>query len=198
MILEIGCGVGYSTQALLKDGHKVVAVEKNQECLLKAKNRLSDYEEVFFVQGDIVKDEFRNQIIQNQQADAVICWNPGTQMDAKSLQYYLPFMIDYGLKLDQIMQNPASSYTEMMLWHVCKMAKAMGVPIHIIDRCGEVNESTDDYYHSLGGETGFKQVQFDVLEAESISDGGVPLVSQGELMKEQKVSIIFVSVLLIP
>lgn len=59
----------------------------------------------------------------------------------------------------------------MMLWHACKMAKAMGVPIHIIDRCGEMDENMADYYYTLGGETGFKQVQFDAMEAEAISDG---------------------------
>ena len=99
-ILELGCGVGYSTQTLLKDGHKVVAVEKNQDCVLKAQDLLSDHAKVSFIHGDIVEDEFRNQIIQNQHVDAVICWNPGTQMDAKSLQYYVPFMIDYGLTPD--------------------------------------------------------------------------------------------------
>lgn len=55
-----------------------------------------------------------------------------------------------------------------------------------------------DYYHTLGGETGFKQVQFDAMKAETISDRGVPLVSNGVLMNDLKVPIIFVSVLFIP
>ena len=40
----------------------------------------------------------------------------------------------------------------MMLWYACKMAKTMGAPIHIIDRCGKVDENTVDYYQTLGTE----------------------------------------------
>ena len=36
-VLEIGCGTGYSTLALVRKGFKVIAVDKNQECLNKAK-----------------------------------------------------------------------------------------------------------------------------------------------------------------
>lgn len=32
-ILEIGCGVGYSTLALLKNGHSVTSIEENPECI---------------------------------------------------------------------------------------------------------------------------------------------------------------------
>ena len=30
-VLEIGCGVGYSTVSLINDGHIVIAVDKNRE-----------------------------------------------------------------------------------------------------------------------------------------------------------------------
>ncbi len=39
-ILEIGCGVGYSTLSLLKDGHSVVSVEENPECINLTKELL--------------------------------------------------------------------------------------------------------------------------------------------------------------
>jgi hypothetical protein len=73
----------------------------------------------------------------------------------------------------------------------------MNIPIHIIDRVGELNESLAEYYKKLGVETGFSHVQFDTMEGETVSDGGVPLVSQGILMRAPKIPIYFVSVLFI-
>ena len=40
-ILEVGCGTGYSTLALVEKGYKVIALDKNPECLEKAKKLLS-------------------------------------------------------------------------------------------------------------------------------------------------------------
>ena len=199
-ILELGCGVGYSTLSLTNDSHMVLAVEKNHECVMMAKDLLYENgreSEVSFLEGDIIDETFRNDIIEGQTADVVICWNPGTQMDIDSLRQYIPFMLEYGLTLEQIKENPASSYTEMLLWNACKIAKAMNIPIHIIDRVGELNESLAEYYKKLGFETGFSHVQFDTMEGETVSDGGVPLVSQGILMRAPKIPIYFVSVLFI-
>lgn len=197
-VLEIGCGVGYSTLSLIKDGHKVIVVEKNHNCVLMTKNLLRERgheTEVNILEGDIVDESFRNSLISNQEVDAVICWNPGTQLDVDSLLHYVPFMLEYGLTSEQIKENPASSYTEMMLWYACKMAKTMGAPIHIIDRCGKVDENTVDYYQTLGTEVGFSHFQIGTMEAETISDGGVPLQSQGVLMNVHRMPVIFVSVL---
>ncbi|MFA7891943.1 class I SAM-dependent methyltransferase [Pseudomonas putida] len=40
--LEIGCGVGYSTLALLQQGHTVVCVEENPQCIAATRKRLAD------------------------------------------------------------------------------------------------------------------------------------------------------------
>lgn len=197
-VLELGCGVGYSTLSLINNGHKVTAVEKNPECVLRANNLLleADHEaDAIFLEGDITDESFRNSIIESQKVDVVVCWSPGTQQDKNSLQYYVPSMLEYGLTIEQINENPASSYTEMMLWHACKMAKAMGAPMHIIDRCGKIDENTVAYYQALGSEIGFAGIQLGSMEAETISDGGVPLVSQGRLMNVKKMPVTFVSVL---
>lgn len=195
-VLELGCGVGYSTLSLVNDGHKVISVEKNHECILMAKDLIKENgceTEVNILEGDIVDECFRNIIVSDVKADVVICWNPGTQFDKDSLLHYVPFMLEYGLTLEQIKDNPSSSYIEMMLWHTCKMAKTMDVPVHIIDRCGGVDENTTDYYRTLGAETGFSHFQIGTMEAETISDGGVPLLSQGVLMNVQRMPIVFVS-----
>lgn len=41
-ILEIGCGVGHSTLALLQQGHTVVCVEENPQCIAATRKRLAD------------------------------------------------------------------------------------------------------------------------------------------------------------
>lgn len=40
--LEIGCGVGHSTLALLQQGHTVVCVEENPQCIAATRKRLAD------------------------------------------------------------------------------------------------------------------------------------------------------------
>ena len=40
-VLEIGCGTGYSTLALLEKGFDVIAIEKNEECIRKAEQLVS-------------------------------------------------------------------------------------------------------------------------------------------------------------
>ncbi|SFT72824.1 Methyltransferase domain-containing protein [Paraburkholderia aspalathi] len=39
-VLEIGCGAGHSTQALLALGHKITAIEENPHCIEATRNRL--------------------------------------------------------------------------------------------------------------------------------------------------------------
>lgn len=42
-IVEIGCGTGYSSLALAKAGKRVVSIEKNTECIKKAKELLKQF-----------------------------------------------------------------------------------------------------------------------------------------------------------
>ena len=39
-VVEVGCGTGYSTLALVENGHKVIAIDKNRDCIAKAKQLL--------------------------------------------------------------------------------------------------------------------------------------------------------------
>lgn len=112
IVLEVGCGTGYSTLALVERGYKVIAVDKNPECLEKAKALLSEKGyingEVSFVTGDIVVDEIRNELINKFEFDVVICWNVGTYWNRQMIEYYLPCMLEYGLNRQQIASNPES------------------------------------------------------------------------------------------
>lgn len=39
-VVEIGCGTGYSSLSLIENGHRVIAVEKNKDCIEKVKRLL--------------------------------------------------------------------------------------------------------------------------------------------------------------
>lgn len=65
-VVEVGCGTGYSTLALVENGHKVIAIDKNRDCIAKAKqlllNRGIAGDSVIFIEGDIAEDSFRSRI----------------------------------------------------------------------------------------------------------------------------------------
>lgn len=200
IVLEVGCGTGYSTLALVERGYKVIAVDKNPECLEKAKALLLEKGyingEVSFVAGDIVDDEIRNELINKFEFDVVICWNVGTYWNRQMIDYYLPCMLEYGLNRQQIALNPESSYSELIIWDTCRLAKAKGVASHIVDRGAEViNAPTDPYYYTLKDEFGFSSIEYDNKVADSISGGGRMLTTNGTINTETKINIIFISIM---
>ena len=76
------------------------------------------------------------------------------------------------------------------------MAKGKGVAFHIVDRGAQiVDAQTDPYYYTLKDEFGFEYIQYDNKVADSISDGGRMLTTQGRVNTENKVNVIFISVL---
>ena len=52
-----------------------------------------------------------------------------------------------------------------------------------------------NYYEVLGKEIGFSHVQFDYLKTDTVSEGGVPLVSKGVLQNDHNIPVVLVSVL---
>lgn len=202
-VLEIGCGTGYSTLALLESGHKIIAIDKNRECIEKAKKlvkqggysigNLPDAD-VMFIEADIAVEESQLKIL-SLCFDVVICWNVGSYWDKETIQFYLPYMLEYGLKIYQIQQNLESSYAELILWNTCKIAAMKGIPVHIVDRAGEiVNETMDDYYCTLKEEFLFSSLEFDNLHVDSISNGGRMLVTNGIINREKVINTILVSI----
>ena len=206
IILEVGCGTGYSTLALLENGHKVIALDKNNECIEKAKKllRQKGYSigampdaDVCFIENDVVTREFYSEVLSDLQFDAVICWNVGSYWDKENVQFYVPYMREYGLNIDQIKENVESSYVELILWNACKIATMRKVPMHIVERTGEIiSESNCEYYQILSTEFGFSEVEFDNLPADSISGGGRVLVTNGTINMERIVNVILVSILM--
>ena len=200
-VLEIGCGTGYSTLALIEQGFRVIAVDKNAACIEKAK-KLLDYKTInssqygFYV-GDITDENFVHDLISKNSFDVVVCWNIGTYWSKEMLQYYLPHMLQYGLEVQQIRENPESSYSELIIWEACGLAKLKNVSIHIIDRASEfIDANNDPYYFLLRDEFGFSKITYANLKADSISMGGRRLTTNGIVNQERKVDIKFVSLLM--
>ena len=200
-VVEIGCGTGYSTLALIENGHKVIAIEKNHNCIVKAKQLLIDNEitddKVIFIEGDIAEDSFRDKIARNYEFDAVLCWNIGSYWNKEMIEYYLPYMFQYGLTRWEIAQNPESSYAELILWETCSLAQARRVAVHIVDRGTEkLNEQNDPYYKMLKDEFGYKKIEYANHSALSISKGGRMLSTKGVVNREEVLDIILVSILM--
>lgn len=199
-VLEIGCGTGYSTLALVERGHKVIAIDKNQDCLQKAKKLLSEKGylngEVRFFKRDIVVENDRDKLLNDFEYDIVICWNVGTYWDKQMMSFYLPYMLRYGLSREQIIASPESSYSEMIIWNACKLARTKGVPFHLIERgTHAINEQTDPYYFMLRDEFDFSSIEYDNKVANSLSSGGRLLSTQGIVNAESKIDIVFLSIM---
>ena len=129
-VLEIGCGTGHSTLALLEAGHRVIAVDQNPCCIELAKKLIEEAgytinesandlasNSVCFYECDITEPIFKDKILNNLTIDVVICWNIGTYWDKEKLENSIPKMLTYGLTIEQIYENIESSYGELVLWH---------------------------------------------------------------------------------
>lgn len=199
-VLEIGCGTGYGTLALLEKGFDVIAVEKNKECISKAKRLITEKgfeDKVIWLEGDIASDKLRNDIYDQYDFDIVVCWNIDTYWNKKMMEYYVPHMLEYGLNIEQIHSNPESSYAELIIWYACKLAKDKRVSVNIVDRSGNaLDEHSDPYYRCLKDEFSFKKIEYNNKEGKSLSKGGRVLTVNGKADFSEEMSIFFVSVLM--
>lgn len=198
IVLEIGCGTGYSTLALVEAGHTVIAVDKNLECLEKAKalvEQQGKLGKVCFLEGDIAEDGFRKFLSEKCKFDVVICWNIGTSWSKEMMEFYLPHLVEYGLTIPQIKQNPESSYSELIIWKVCRVASENKVPVQIVDRgAQELRFQNDPYYRMLGEEFSYSKIYYDNLHVDSISKGGRMLSTNGVVNDTEKIDIVLVSI----
>lgn len=204
IVLEIGCGTGFSTLELLRSGHKVISVDKNECCIEKAKQKIRSEgfsvgdisnNDVDFIVADVVDKEFLKSIFKRD-FDIVICWNVGTYEEIETKDYYQPFFLKYGLTEQQIASNWESSYAELILWTGCSIAANKEVPFHIIDRSSEgFTIDNIDYYNALGAEFKYKNMKVDQIITSTISIGGKPLKVKNEVVKENTIETFIVSIM---
>lgn len=199
-VVEVGCGTGYSTLALLEAGHKVIAFDKNVNCLAKAKKLIEDNgltDRVIFIEGDIATDEFRAYLNSQYNYDIVVCWNVGTYWSKEMMQFYLPYLFEYGLNVSQIRTNPESSYAELILWDSCRLASDKGVPVQIVDRGTQhIDYTNDSYYKTLGEEFLYSEIKYDNLECDTVSNRGRMLSTNGVVNDFEKIAIVLVAIIL--
>ena len=203
-VLEIGCGTGYSTLELLRSGHKVISIDKNECCIEKAKHKIElegfsigdlSNNDVTFIVADVV-DETLLKTISDYDFDIVVCWNIGTHEETTSRSYYHPFLLAYGLTAQQVNENWESSYAELILWHSCKIAAARKVPFHLVDRSMEgLNSENSDYYCGLGGEFKYKNMKVDQIITSTVSMGGRALKVHNEKIKDNIIQTFLISVM---
>ena len=76
-ILEIGCGLGFGTQALVARGLKVLALDTLDECLAASRAKTAG-QGAEFLQADVTTlDEQQIRIITDFSPDCVVCWLMG-------------------------------------------------------------------------------------------------------------------------
>lgn len=76
-ILEIGCGLGFGTQALVSRGLHVLALDTLDECLAASCEKTAG-QGAQFLRADVTAlDEQQHQIIKEFAADCVVCWLMG-------------------------------------------------------------------------------------------------------------------------
>ncbi|MBR1763452.1 MAG: class I SAM-dependent methyltransferase [Eubacterium sp.] len=210
LVLEIGCGTGFSTLALLEAGHSVIAVDNNFHCISKAKRLISskgfsvkdsvanlEKNEVCFIQADITESDFESTVLPSINCDIVICWNIGTAWSEKMIKNLIPKMRMFNYPLNLFYESPESAYCELVIWHSCKIAKAKKCPIYIVDRgVKRINRYNDTYYCKLKKEFLFKKIKYYHNDAKTLSKGGRQLITSGVINTESELPIVLISVIM--
>ena len=76
-ILEIGCGLGFGTQALLARGLKVLALDTLDECLAASRAKTAGQGAEFLLADVAMLNAQQVQIITDFAPDGVVCWLMG-------------------------------------------------------------------------------------------------------------------------
>ncbi|MDR0529275.1 MAG: class I SAM-dependent methyltransferase [Zoogloeaceae bacterium] len=81
-VLEIGCGAGYSTLALLKKGYSVLALDNREECLSRAAESGERPPALSLLHADLRSlTETAKKTLQNFRPDAIVCWLMGASAE---------------------------------------------------------------------------------------------------------------------
>ncbi len=201
-ILEIGCGTGYGTLAMVEKGHKVIAIDNNPECIAKAKELIDKNgysNDVEFILYDVLNPQTLEDIGTRFSCDAICCWNPGQAWNEDKLTNYLKYkeiLSYYTYSMNEFWEAPTNCYV-MIIFLICsECAKKIGVPFHIIDRGDPSKPENQDYYRGIQNEFGFINIYFDKRNTKSLSSQGVPLGLGDEANNQNIIDIYLMSVLL--
>lgn len=209
IVLEVGCGSGHSTLALLESGHKVITIDNNKYCIDKAKDLIKNsgyaYSEnidefnskdVIFVNGDISENNIIENLM-NVKFDIVICWNVGSYWSEGKLYYYKDKILNYGLTLEDIKKYPESSYSEYIQWKVCEIAYNNNSAVHIIDRdMLALDGLNDNYFIDLKKEFKYSKIKYENKVTSTKSSGGQILSLNNEICNSDTLDIYLISAIM--
>ncbi len=126
-VLEIGCGLGFGTEALLERGLDVLALELLEPCLAAARARLGAHPGVRFLQVDLASlDDAVHQELLRFAPDTVVCWLMGAPQD----------IIQGQQAGNREAQAAVVSYREAMHRQVAILAASLPSvsAVHLVDR----------------------------------------------------------------
>ncbi|MBQ3252651.1 MAG: class I SAM-dependent methyltransferase [Oscillospiraceae bacterium] len=204
-ILELGCGTGQSTIALLKQNHKVIAVDKNPDCLdiaetLLYSSSISPAQKtnlLEFVEVDYADDNFVSSFLPNHNFDIITCWNVGTAGNANVVAEYPEIFAHFGFTNEDIQANPSKAYGDAMCLLACLMGKRTNVPVNIVFRSPtDITPEIEEYYSNLGDEMGFSTFIINSRKTTSLSEGGKLLSVNNQVSYNELIDLFLISVTL--
>ncbi|MCR4703157.1 MAG: class I SAM-dependent methyltransferase [Saccharofermentans sp.] len=188
LILEIGCGCGFSTLSLAECGHNILAVDNNTHCIDLASELIINKgfsDRVGFLEMDVTNSQAFEELAEGYKYDAVVCWNIGTVYD-KNIK------VDDNISEEENRRIIVEEYRLKVLAYSCALAQYKEVPFQIVDRTEQkLNDSELDYYRKIGKNFGYNQIDYSYFEGESLSSDGVALMTNGVINDAPVVSLVF-------
>lgn len=123
-VLEIGCGVGFGTEALANRGLEVMAMDMLDPCLERTRIRVQGKAEVSFLRADLGSlDPEAEKTIQAYKPDTVVCWLMGVPQDMTHTS-------------EQEASKAVAAYREQMHRKVAELASRLPEVqnVHLVDR----------------------------------------------------------------
>ena len=123
-VLEIGCGLGFGTEALLRCGLSVLALDTLSECLAATKARLPEQSDVQLMQADVAQlDAAQRAALTDFAPDTVVCWLMGAPADTTGARAH-----DGG--------QAVAAYRERIHRQVAELAASLPTvrALHLVDR----------------------------------------------------------------
>lgn len=121
-VLEIGCGVGFGTAALLRRGLAVLALDTLPECLAATAERVRDFSTAEFslLRADLVTlNDADHAAIAAFAPDAVVCWLMGAPSDMTGATHSDAgqAVADYRERLQRLVAELAASLPTVKTLH---------------------------------------------------------------------------------
>lgn len=204
-VLELGCGTGQSTIALLKQNHKVIAVDKNPDCLdlaeiLLYSSAISSAQKsnlLQFVEADYADYGFVSSFLPQCSFDVIACWNVGTAGNANVVAEYPEILSYFDFSQAEIQKNPSKVYGDAMTLFVCLMGKRTNTPVNIVFRSPtDITPETKVYYSNIRDKLGFSTFTIHSRKTTSLSKGGKLLSVNNQVSRNETMDLFLISVIL--